>query len=140
MILESIPNPRLTPLQAWEHVRAHLLEQGHQSYSPELGCTYRGRVGCACAIGCLIPDELYDPEFEGLGIQQPVVLEVIEQIVEFPPEGVKLHNLFSPEVYIAAVPWLHLLQRVHDRFPAAEKLRVPWDTWVTIQMELLKPV
>ena len=28
-------------------------------------CAYRGPDGLQCAIGCLIPDRLYDPKMEG---------------------------------------------------------------------------
>ena len=28
-------------------------------------CRYRAKDGSACAAGCLIPDELYNPDFEG---------------------------------------------------------------------------
>lgn len=28
-------------------------------------CAYRGGNGAKCALGCLIPDELYHPSFEG---------------------------------------------------------------------------
>ena len=29
-------------------------------------CRYRGRDGRMCAVGCLIPDNLYDPEMESM--------------------------------------------------------------------------
>ena len=29
-------------------------------------CVYRNDAGEKCAAGCLIPDELYDPKFEGM--------------------------------------------------------------------------
>jgi hypothetical protein len=32
------------------------------------GCLYRGPDGKKCAIGHLIPDELYDPDMEGRGM------------------------------------------------------------------------
>lgn len=30
------------------------------------GCTYRGEDGMMCAIGCLIKDEFYSGDFEGI--------------------------------------------------------------------------
>ena len=33
-------------------------------------CRYRDAGGTACAVGCLIPDELYDPVIEGLSVSQ----------------------------------------------------------------------
>jgi hypothetical protein len=46
---------------------AHCRKQGHQSMLPN-GCAYRGDDGDKCAVGCLIPDHLYDARFEGAGI------------------------------------------------------------------------
>lgn len=50
--------------QVFDVVANHLISQGRKS---ELhgGCAYRGEDGTKCAIGCLIPDKLYDPEIEG---------------------------------------------------------------------------
>jgi hypothetical protein len=31
-------------------------------------CSYRDENGNACAVGCLIPDNAYDPSFENAGI------------------------------------------------------------------------
>ena len=44
-----------------------LIEQGFPSYDPDYGgtCYYRGPNGTKCAIGHLIPDDKYDPDFEG---------------------------------------------------------------------------
>lgn len=53
-------------------VKKHLLTQGIKSvsaYVPDddgsASCAYRGVNGTRCAIGCIIPDELYDPKMEG---------------------------------------------------------------------------
>lgn len=31
-------------------------------------CAYRGRAGAKCAIGCMIPDDVYEPQMEGRNI------------------------------------------------------------------------
>lgn len=54
-------------------VRDHLLKQGRRSeiVNPETGgaeCRYRAPDGLKCALGCLIPDELYTPEIEGVSM------------------------------------------------------------------------
>lgn len=49
-------------------VAARLLKQGARSMSGPVGkqtCVYRGEHGMKCAVGLVIPDELYDPDFEG---------------------------------------------------------------------------
>jgi hypothetical protein len=45
-----------------------MLRQGKQSKSRTGKCAYRGDNGCKCAVGFLIPDELYDNDLEGIGI------------------------------------------------------------------------
>lgn len=48
-------------------VKNHLLTQMERS-TKDHTCKYRGPNGLMCAVGCLIPDELYDPEMEGIGL------------------------------------------------------------------------
>jgi len=44
----------------------HLLKQDCQATDEGGNCRYRGNDGTMCAVGCLIPDKLYSPSFEGL--------------------------------------------------------------------------
>lgn len=46
-------------------VKAHLIQAKGRSAEGS-SCKYRGPDGGMCAVGCLIPDELYDPTMEGL--------------------------------------------------------------------------
>lgn len=59
-------------LEIFNKVEAHLLAQGKESISGYLGlsdvCAYRGKGGLKCAIGCLIKDEFYHKDLEGLGM------------------------------------------------------------------------
>ena len=58
----------MTKQQVFDKVATHLLTQGKASRAVvggEVGCAYRGEDGTSCAVGCLLPDELYDPEMEG---------------------------------------------------------------------------
>ena len=49
----------------------HLRDQGRQSWDPVKGmCMYRAPDGCMCAIGPMIPDALYDPSMETIGVCQ----------------------------------------------------------------------
>lgn len=48
-------------------VTDHLVAQGGPAMSGH-NCVYRGESGSKCAVGCLIPDELYDPVIENLGV------------------------------------------------------------------------
>lgn len=47
-------------------VAAHLHKQGRPAYAEDgWSCSYRTNSGLSCAVGCLIPDKLYNPKFEG---------------------------------------------------------------------------
>lgn len=55
--------------EIFDKVRTHLLTQNAKAMA-DYGdsCMYRAPDGRRCAIGCLIPDEMYNPDFEGEGI------------------------------------------------------------------------
>lgn len=55
-------------------IRDHLTQQRRQASTPGGTCCYRterdGRT-LMCAVGCLIPDDKYSEEFEGLTVAPP---------------------------------------------------------------------
>ena len=55
----------LTEQEIFDKVSTHLLRQGGRS-SFGGACKYRGEHGLKCAAGCLIPDDKYVPEMEGM--------------------------------------------------------------------------
>jgi hypothetical protein len=55
----------LTKKEIFLKVREHLRTQGEPALNEDDQCAYRSTNGKMCAIGCLIPDELYDPKIEG---------------------------------------------------------------------------
>lgn len=55
--------------EIYDKVKAHLLSQGKPAMDVDGRCSvYRAEDGTKCAVGCLIPDELYRPEFEGMTV------------------------------------------------------------------------
>ena len=54
----------MTNQETFDKVARHLLTQKARAVT-EKGCRYRTPDGLKCAVGCLIPDELYDPKMEG---------------------------------------------------------------------------
>lgn len=59
----------MTPQEIFDTVARHLFAQGTRAYNENIaGCQYRGPCGTKCAVGCLIPDEAYDPEMEGRSV------------------------------------------------------------------------
>lgn len=54
-----------------DKVLTHLWDQGECSRDPlGMGCAYRGRNGTKCAIGILIPDNMYRPNMEGMSFHE----------------------------------------------------------------------
>jgi hypothetical protein len=71
--------PDLPLQEMFTKITEHLLKQGKRSmyskpsmYSSDMvkSCAYRGENGRTCAVGCLIPDEDYTPEMEGVGVSR----------------------------------------------------------------------
>lgn len=59
----------MTKPEIFAKVRKHLLSQNAKAMLPNKDtCAYRAPDGKMCAVGCLIPDEMYYPELEGNGI------------------------------------------------------------------------
>lgn len=55
----------LTAQQIFDKVAEHLLKQNDRCMSAKSVCSYSGDNGLKCAVGVLIPDELYDRSMEG---------------------------------------------------------------------------
>ncbi len=71
----------MTPQEIFDKVYTHLVNQKVRSLSRNSNlCTYRGENGTKCAIGCLIPDELYDFSFEKKGISVLIENEIIAKL------------------------------------------------------------
>lgn len=66
----------MTNQEIFDRVLNHLRTQRVASFGtdPRLSapqievCLYRGPANTTCAVGCLIPDDLYDPDMEGQNI------------------------------------------------------------------------
>lgn len=90
----------MTEQEIYDTVCAHLAKQGMRSI--EHGrCQYRDRAGRKCAIGCLIPDDLYDPRMDSVAGNYASRL-----LSEFPRIG---------ELFAGIRPnFLDCLQQAHD--------------------------
>lgn len=61
----------MTKQEIFDKVAVHLLTQKEPSLDEKGDCMYRGADGSAmCAVGCLIPDELYSDEMEDVRVRQ----------------------------------------------------------------------
>jgi hypothetical protein len=91
----------MTHQELFDTVATHLFTQGEQSLcesgSVDATCAYRGDNGLTCAVGCILPDDIYTNDMEGEGVQSDLVSAAIA------------------EAYGAeAVPLLTCLQHCHD--------------------------
>lgn len=67
---ENTTSPTTSLQSIYNTVRAHLLKQNAKAVDTTGACRYRTDNGLSCAIGCLIPDELYKPEMEGFSVDE----------------------------------------------------------------------
>lgn len=77
----------LSKQEIFDRIASHLIAQGSGSTNAEGECVYRSPNGTSCAVGCLIPDELYNPDFEmnsvkylPLGVREYLGLDNMEML------------------------------------------------------------
>lgn len=97
-----MPKINLSKLEIITKIREHFSEQGALAWDDKAEiCKYRTPNGQKCAVGALIPDELYDPSYEGKAVQT-INMFAKQDFDEF---------LFDPKLE----PFLTYLQDLHDR-------------------------
>lgn len=98
-----------TQQETFDTIATHLLKQRKKAEitcsNDGTICAYRGSDGTKCAAGCLIPDELYTPDAEGLTVVRLMksTLTTIEPI----------KAIFAEHDF----DLLRELQLVHDDYP-----------------------
>lgn len=103
----------MTPQDIFDTVAAHLYKQNKRSYKGNARmsggfCVYRSPEGLKCAVGCLIPDEDYDPRMDDNECMRGGTY--VSKLVDLAPElGFRLPAYFSANVALLAS-----LQRAHD--------------------------
>lgn len=90
--------------EIFEFVIGFLAKQGTQSINQDQ-CVYNDNGGKKCAVGCLIPSEIYTPEIEGWRIDQ------IHKSSEF----LEVNNFFRNSGLASNMEFLHTLQGFHDK-------------------------
>lgn len=60
----------MTPQEIFDTVATHLFAQGKRALSIKdtNNCAYRAPAGSKCAVGCLIPDDVYTLNMEGVHV------------------------------------------------------------------------
>lgn len=104
----------MTPQEIFNTVATHLFTQGERAmyYWGVIRCAYRNDSGQKCAVGCLIPDEVYNTAMEDMGV-------------------VNLVKTFGalPTFIASNLCLLEMLQNVHDDATA-------WATEKTLKKRL----
>lgn len=102
-----------TAIETLDIVITHMRKQGTFSVS-EHGCMYRDGEGNACAIGCLIPDELYSTALENrafimFSVDAPAVAKYLKH------SHPALYNPPPPAMSLRSMTLGGALQYLHDR-------------------------
>jgi hypothetical protein len=109
---------KLTKQDVINKICNHLMAQQAKSMNAKgPGCAYRGAGNTTCAIGCLIPVDLYNEAIEGTSVYGTDVVEIIEQLVEMPTRQESYNSIELQEKRAAVLDFLSQLQRVHDTQP-----------------------
>jgi hypothetical protein len=90
-----------TNQQVFDFVATHLFAQGRQAKDIDGSCMYRSPEGNACAVGCLIPDDMYKSEMEFRGVVRLV-------------ETAALRGYTVPDLIKDKISLLYKLQQTHD--------------------------
>jgi hypothetical protein len=81
----------MTRQQMFDRVWQHFVVEKGPASGNVTRCYYRSENGAKCALGLLIPDEMYDPQMEGTPSQAllggwPQVRELLEQGYDGSPD------------------------------------------------------
>lgn len=91
---------KVTEQEIFDRVATHLLAQQRASVSRDNHrCRYRNDFGLKCAIGALIPDDLYRPQMENLSVVR--LLQNFPELSHYMPDN--------------TLPLCKELQSIHDR-------------------------
>ena len=109
--MKTVLGPGATLLQASEYIRDHLTRQravSRSMHEGEVGCRYRGDNGTMCAVGCLIPDELYKVNMENWPATHS------SPDLGYIAPSSRLKHLFDGNPSILELRMLRMWQRYHD--------------------------
>lgn len=112
----------MTLLQISEKIRDHLIKQKAKSQNNDGACKYRNVNGDMCAVGCLIPDEVYSPELEDKAMDREEIITAV---------GLSLKMKLDENTIELLKAW----QQYHDggyaQFTAIDSvLRVNYERWI----------
>lgn len=92
----------MTNQEIFDKVSEFLIKQGKPCITDN-GCVYRGPDGLKCAVGCVLPDELYQPGMDSDDVDIRAIWWKYPEVAEYFGRG--------------KLPLLEALQQVHDGWP-----------------------
>jgi hypothetical protein len=116
--LESYFKDQHTDEEITTFIREQLILQGKPAKGEGSSCFYR-KDGLKCAVGHLIPDELYQPIMEGKFLDGLLSRYSAELNI---PSNISDHKL----------NYLRDLQQIHDQFPVDGD--IPFETYISVKM------
>ena len=88
--------------EVYDKVKSHLLSQGRKSLDARGKCAYRGDNGAMCAVGVLIPDDMYNRGMEGAACSTSElrgVLDMLEIDPRLAQELQYIHDRALPNIW-----------------------------------------
>lgn len=111
-LVRYVPEQGFDKTAVYWKIRTHLLAQDAKAATKEGSCKYRNEAGLQCAVGCLIPDELYKPWMEGQTAHGVDIQNVLAKI-------------FGRSLNDTELTFLRDLQTIHDsHLPKSWKRRL----------------
>lgn len=96
----------------FQKVKNHLLTQQQYSQDHNGNCSYRGINGLSCAIGCLIPDDLYTYEMENKTFKEiydefPKIRHILEPLLNIQIETIYYGKITCTQSLGEELQFLH---------------------------------
>jgi hypothetical protein len=92
-------------IELFDKIKSHLLTQKIKSVDSAGICKYRDDFGNKCALGCLLTDDMYSPNLEGISLaHSPELRSILEPLI-----GVEGSEEFNNNLKM-----LTSLQIIHD--------------------------
>jgi len=142
ILTEKTPVHEMTDSEMVQHIYSHLKEQDGPCLAPDpvtmMSCRYHFK-NLACAVGCLVPEEIYieDMEFKGLdGFWTPKFAEVRRFL------GLHLKRPKHSAPYIEETQRVRILnacQRAHDNYNDVSS-HTPWQDYLKTKFETINRV
>jgi hypothetical protein len=111
----------MTLLQISEKIRDHLIKQKAKSQTNDGSCKYRSGNDM-CAVGCLIPDEVYSPELEGKAMAREEIITAV---------GLSLKMKLDVDTLALLRAWQNYHDSVYGQYVEGEyKFRANYERWI----------